>query len=116
MRPWEPDEPAHLPEPDTAGLLDPPEGLLSDCRLALESGARRAGLHNHHAHRVGHHIVQLASDPSALRGHRILRRALSIVCDPSPPVEGHPTEQHRDPDRDDDTGEHVDPVVDVGRS
>ena len=78
-------QPAHLGERRTAGLLDVPQ------RLPLLGRGRhpvphRPDLEDHHAHRVGDHVVELARHPGPLLGHRHPGRRLPLPLGPQRPL------------------------------
>ena len=63
----QPEQPAHLDESLPGGDLDAAEGVASDLRPLVDDVVRDAGLDGDDAHRVGHHVVQVAGDPQPLR-------------------------------------------------
>src|SRR4051812_16508280 len=76
------DHAAHLLERGPAGLLHAAERVLCLRRVVVDHPARGGRLHDHHAHVVGHHVVQLASDPGALVGYRQLSLLLLLALEP----------------------------------
>ena len=63
----QPEHPAHLDEPLPRGDLDAAERVAGDLGPLVDDVMRDAGLDGDDAHRVGHHVVQVAGDPQPLR-------------------------------------------------
>ena len=104
------DQPAHLGHAVASRGLDPGDRSLRCLGILVEHSPRRAGLHHHHAHGVGHHVVQLARDPRPLVGDGVASGALPLGGDPAPSVVADPPEEHRQAGRERGGDQHLDPV------
>ena len=65
------EEPAHLPQRRAGRGLDGGKRPLGRRRIVGGHHPPGAGVHRHHAHAVGDHVVQLAGDAQPLLGHRL---------------------------------------------
>ena len=74
----QPEEAAHLDQGLAAGRLDLAEGGRRLVWAGAQGAPGRPGLDDHHADRVGDHVVQLAGDPAPLLGHRPTRAQLLL--------------------------------------
>ncbi len=70
----------------------------------------RAGLHDHHAHRVRHDVVQLPGDPGPFLHDGVVCGPLAIERDAPSSVVPDPPDQHRQPGRERRGDGHLHPV------
>ena len=82
-----------------AARLDGEQGRPGLVLFGAEHLPGGAGLHDHHADVVGHHIVQLAGDPRPLQLQRTPGRGLMLGLCPQQPRAGVPGPGTPDPDR-----------------
>ena len=75
----------HLGQRLAAGALDRAAASTAPLGVAVEDPPRAAGLDDHHADRVGDHVVHLARDPPALVGRRARASASCASCAARPP-------------------------------
>jgi hypothetical protein len=62
------EEATHLAQGGAGGGLDGLQGPLGGGGIPGGHHPPRAGMHRHHAHAVGHHVVQLSGDPQPFLG------------------------------------------------
>jgi hypothetical protein len=79
-------QPPHLTQRAPAGGLDVPDGLDRPLGIPSDRAPGRAGLDHHHAHAVGHDVVQLAGDPAPLLQHRLLGQRVLLALEVGRPV------------------------------
>ena len=75
------DEPAHVLLGLAGGVADCLEGRGRGIRVVRREPLTGGRLHNHHADRVRHDVVQLRSDPRPLVAHRQRRIGLALLLE-----------------------------------
>ena len=105
------DQAPHLRQSGTTGLLDLGDRVVRGLRIAVDDGPGRPRLDDHHAHRVGDHVVELARDAGPFEGDRLTSRGLSVQYQTAAAVEDDPTDQDGKAHREREPDHHLDPVV-----
>ena len=81
LAPQHAQQPARLDQRLAPGLLDRGERLAGRVLLGTQGVALGAGLDDHDADVVGHEVVQLARDPCALLGDRLIGAQLVLALE-----------------------------------
>ena len=93
--------------PDSSIAAERALGLV---RVSAQDRLGRSRLHDHDAHAVRDHVVELACDPAPFERDRVARGQLALPVDAPAPVPHDPTDRERKTHREERGARHLDPV------